>query len=104
VSVPQHLAAAIQTAAAANRAGVPLVDACWAAGVGVSTFHLYDRPAPLDEAVAVLELVSALRAFSGSAGTDGPTHPGVTTERRYEPSGGTHGADSGTAGKAEGGL
>jgi hypothetical protein len=40
----------------------------------------------------------------GSAGTDGPTHPGVTTERRYEPSGGTHGADSGTAGRAEGGL
>jgi hypothetical protein len=62
VNVPAHMAAAVAQAAAANRAGVPLVDACWAAGVGVSTFHLYDRPAPLDEAQAVLELVTALRA------------------------------------------
>jgi hypothetical protein len=41
--------------------------------------------------------------FAGLPGTDGLDPGGVTTEHRYEPSDGTHSADSGTAGKAEGG-
>jgi hypothetical protein len=62
VNVPAHMAAAVAQAAAANRAGTPAVDACWEAGIAVCSLYKYDRPAPLDEAQAVLELVTALRA------------------------------------------